>query len=46
MGRKGIETMVGLFVLLPAGVGGWAEHFLGWQNLAHNLLEVSPRQAD
>jgi uncharacterized protein YqhQ len=30
---------VGLFVLLPAGVGGWAEHFLGWQNLAHNLLE-------
>ncbi|NWG05992.1 MAG: DUF1385 domain-containing protein [Chloroflexi bacterium] len=30
---------IGLFVLLPAGVGGWAEHALGWQNLAHNLLE-------
>ena len=30
---------IGLFVLLPASVGGWAEHFLGWQNLAHNLLE-------
>jgi uncharacterized protein YqhQ len=30
---------IGLFVLLPAGVGGWAEHYLGWQNLAHNLLE-------
>jgi len=30
---------IGLFVLLPAGVGGLAEHFLGWGNLAHNLLE-------
>ena len=30
---------IGLFILLPAGVGGWAEHSLGWQNLAHNLLE-------
>jgi len=30
---------VGLFVLLPAGVGGFAEHYLGWHNLAHNLLE-------
>lgn len=30
---------VGLFILLPAGVGGWAEHSLGWSNLAHNLLE-------
>ena len=30
---------VGLFVLLPAGVGGLAEHYLGWHNLAHNLLE-------
>lgn len=30
---------IGLFVLLPAGVGGWAEHSLGWTNLAHNLLE-------
>jgi uncharacterized protein YqhQ len=30
---------IGLFILLPAGVGGLAEHYLGWQNLAHNLLE-------
>ncbi len=30
---------VGLFILLPAGVGGLAEHYLGWNNLAHNLLE-------
>ena len=30
---------IGLFILLPASVGGWAEHSLGWQNLAHNLLE-------
>jgi uncharacterized protein YqhQ len=30
---------IGLFVLLPAGVGGLAEHYLGWANLAHNLLE-------
>ena len=30
---------IGLFVLLPASIGGWAEHSLGWQNLAHNLLE-------
>jgi len=30
---------IGLFVLLPAGVGGLAEHYLGWQNLANNLLE-------
>ena len=30
---------IGLFILLPAGVGGWAEHSLGWSNLAHNLLE-------
>jgi uncharacterized protein YqhQ len=29
----------GLFILLPASVGGWAEHSLGWTNLAHNLLE-------
>jgi uncharacterized protein YqhQ len=28
-----------VFVLFPAGVGGWAEHALGWENLAHNLLE-------
>ena len=30
---------IGLFILLPASVGGCAEHSLGWQNLAHNLLE-------
>jgi len=30
---------IGLFVLLPAGVGGLAEQYLGWQNLAHNMLE-------
>jgi uncharacterized protein YqhQ len=30
---------IGLFVLLPAGVGGLAEQYLGWKNLAHNLLE-------
>ncbi len=34
---------IGLFVLLPASVGGWAEHSLGWQNLAHNLLEGAMR---
>lgn len=30
---------IALFILLPAGVGGLAEHYLGWNNLAHNLLE-------
>jgi uncharacterized protein YqhQ len=30
---------IGLFILLPAGIGGLAEHYLGWQNIAHNLLE-------
>jgi uncharacterized protein YqhQ len=30
---------IGLFILLPASIGGWAEHSLGWQNLAHNFLE-------
>jgi len=30
---------IGLFVLLPASIGGWAEYSLGWHNLAHNLLE-------
>src|SRR5690606_10907509 len=30
---------IGLFILLPASIGGWAELSLGWQNLAHNLLE-------
>ena len=36
---------IGLFVLLPASVGGWAEHSLGWHNLAHNLLEGLMRLA-
>ncbi len=36
---------IGLFVLLPASVGGWAEHSLGWANLAHNLLEGLMRLA-
>jgi len=30
---------IGLFILLPAGVGGLAEHYLGWNTLAHNMLE-------
>ena len=30
---------IGLFILLPASIGGWAELSLGWQNLAHNFLE-------
>lgn len=30
---------IGMFILLPAGVGGLAEHYLGWNTLAHNLLE-------
>ena len=30
---------IGLFILLPAGLGGWVEQALGWPNLAHNLLE-------
>jgi uncharacterized protein YqhQ len=30
---------IGVFILLPAGVGGLAEYYLGWKNLAHNLLE-------
>ena len=30
---------IGLFFLLPAGVGGLAEHYLGWSPLANNLLE-------
>lgn len=36
---------IGLFILLPAGIGGLAEHYLGWQNLAHNLLEGLMRLA-
>jgi uncharacterized protein YqhQ len=34
-----LAIFIALFVLFPAGVGGWAEHSLGWQNLAHNFLE-------
>jgi uncharacterized protein YqhQ len=30
---------IGLFVLLPAGIGGLAKYYLGWPTLAHNLLE-------
>jgi uncharacterized protein YqhQ len=30
---------IGLFFLLPAGVGGAAEHFLGWSPWLNNLLE-------
>ncbi len=30
---------IGLFFLLPAGIGGLAEHYLGWSAIANNLLE-------
>lgn len=30
---------VGIFFLLPAGVGGLAEHYLGWSPWLNNLLE-------
>ena len=30
---------IGLFVLLPATVGGLAEQYLGWNTISHNLLE-------
>jgi uncharacterized protein YqhQ len=30
---------IGLFFLLPAGVGGLAEHYLGWNSWLNNLLE-------
>jgi len=30
---------IGLFILLPAGVGGLAKQYLGWGTLAHNLVE-------
>lgn len=30
---------VGLFFLLPAGIGGAAEHYLGWSPWLNNLLE-------
>jgi uncharacterized protein YqhQ len=30
---------IGLFFLLPAGIGGLAEHYLGWDVWLNNLLE-------
>jgi len=30
---------VGLFFLLPAGIGGAAEHYLGWSSWLNNLVE-------
>ena len=30
---------IGLFFLLPAGIGGAAEHYLGWSAWLNNLLE-------
>jgi uncharacterized protein YqhQ len=30
---------IGIFFLIPAGVGGLAEHYLGWSTLANNVLE-------
>ena len=30
---------IGLFFLLPAGIGGMAEHYLGWSPWLNNLLE-------
>jgi uncharacterized protein YqhQ len=30
---------IGVFFLLPAGVGGLAEHYLGWSPFLNNLLE-------
>jgi uncharacterized protein YqhQ len=30
---------IGIFFLLPAGVGGYAEHYLGWEPWLNNLLE-------
>jgi uncharacterized protein YqhQ len=30
---------IGIFFLLPAGVGGLAEHYLGWSPFLNNLLE-------
>lgn len=30
---------IGVFFLLPAGVGGFAEHYLGWNPWLNNLLE-------
>ena len=30
---------IGIFFLLPAGVGGLAEHYLGWSPWLNNLLE-------
>ena len=30
---------IGLFFLLPAGIGGLAEHYLGWSSWLNNLVE-------
>jgi len=30
---------IGIFFLLPAGIGGLAEHYLGWSSWLNNLLE-------
>jgi len=30
---------IGLFFLLPAGIGGLAEHYLGWRSWLNNLIE-------
>ncbi|HXF84276.1 MAG TPA: DUF1385 domain-containing protein [Anaerolineales bacterium] len=34
---------IGLFFLLPAGIGGFAEHYLGWSTIWNNLLEGAIR---
>jgi uncharacterized protein YqhQ len=36
---------IGLFFLLPAGIGGAAEHYLGWSPWLNNLLEGVVRLA-
>jgi uncharacterized protein YqhQ len=40
-----ITIGIGLFFLLPAGVGGLAEHYLGWSPWLNNLLEGVMRLA-
>ncbi len=34
---------IGLFFLLPAGLGGLAEHYLGWSSWLNNLVEGALR---
>ena len=34
---------IGLFFLLPAGIGGLAEHYLGWSSWLNNLVEGAIR---